>query len=78
MARFYQHWRLDGLPPAQALRRAQLWFRDSTNAEKYAALPTAGAFAPSPDMSPAEHEAWAAERQDASGLWWSAFFLTGG
>jgi hypothetical protein len=29
-------------------------------------------------MSPAEHEAWAAERQDASGLWWSAFFLTGG
>jgi CHAT domain-containing protein len=78
MARFYQHWRLDGLPPAQALRRAQLWFRDSTNAEKHAALPTVGAFAPPPDMTPAEHEVWAAERQDASGLWWSAFFLTGG
>lgn len=78
MARFYQHWRLDRLPPAQALRRAQLWFRDSTNAEKHAALPVVEAFAPPPYMPPAGYGAWAAERQDASGLWWSAFFLTGG
>jgi CHAT domain-containing protein len=30
MAKFYELWQGDGLPPAQALRRAQQWVRDST------------------------------------------------
>jgi CHAT domain-containing protein/tetratricopeptide (TPR) repeat protein len=34
MARFYHHWRSDGRSPADALRAAQQWLRDSTNGEK--------------------------------------------
>ena len=34
MCRFYDLWREDGLPPAEALRRAQQWVRDTTNGEK--------------------------------------------
>jgi CHAT domain-containing protein len=36
MVRFYDLWRRDGLPPMEALRRAQIWLRDTTNAEKAA------------------------------------------
>jgi hypothetical protein len=47
MARFYDLWRGEGLEPPEALRRAQIWLRDSTNAEKEAffrqALPELGA-----------------------------------
>lgn len=34
MERFYCLWREDGLAPAEALRRAQRWLRDSSNHEK--------------------------------------------
>jgi CHAT domain-containing protein len=34
MVAFYQAWRHDGLTPAAALRAAQKWLRDTTNAEK--------------------------------------------
>jgi CHAT domain-containing protein len=34
MERFYRLWREDGLAPAEALRRAQIWLRDSSNHEK--------------------------------------------
>ncbi len=34
MVRFYDLWRGDDLPPAEALRRAQIWLRDTTNAQK--------------------------------------------
>ena len=34
MARFYQLWKQDGLEPPAALRQAQLWLRDTTNAQK--------------------------------------------
>ena len=34
MAYFYDRWRIDHLEPAQALRQAQIWMRDTTNAEK--------------------------------------------
>jgi CHAT domain-containing protein len=33
MARFYEYWLADGLPAPEALRRAQLWLRDTTNEE---------------------------------------------
>jgi CHAT domain-containing protein len=34
MAAFYRGWRQDGLVPVAALRSAQRWLRDTTNAEK--------------------------------------------
>jgi len=36
MARFYDLWREGGRAPSQALRQAQVWLRDSINAEKEA------------------------------------------
>jgi CHAT domain-containing protein len=33
MARFYEFWQLEGHDPPEALRRAQLWLRDATNAQ---------------------------------------------
>ncbi|RKZ57305.1 MAG: hypothetical protein DRR08_19355, partial [Candidatus Parabeggiatoa sp. nov. 2] len=36
MAYFYDRWRLDQLKPADALRQAQIWMRDTTNAQKKA------------------------------------------
>lgn len=38
MARFYEHWKRDGLAPPEALRQAQVWVRDATNEEKAAYL----------------------------------------
>ncbi len=34
MTRFYELWKRDGLEPPDALRQAQLWIRDTTNAQK--------------------------------------------
>lgn len=34
MVDFYEHWRRNGRPPAEALRRAQRWLRDSSNGAK--------------------------------------------
>ena len=36
MAEFYRRWRWDRMAPAAALRAAQCWLRDTTNAEKHA------------------------------------------
>jgi CHAT domain-containing protein len=36
ITRFYDLWRIEGLDMAQALRQAQQWLRDTTNAEKIA------------------------------------------
>ncbi|MCU0571011.1 MAG: CHAT domain-containing protein [Oculatellaceae cyanobacterium Prado106] len=36
LTRFYDYWRNDHLEPAIALRQAQQWLRDTTNAEKVA------------------------------------------
>jgi len=35
VARFYALWRGDGMEPAEALRRAQMWIRDATNGDKW-------------------------------------------
>lgn len=34
MIRFYKFWRKDNLEPAEALRKAQLWVRDTRNGQK--------------------------------------------
>ncbi len=41
LTRFYHLWRQDGLEPAAALRAAQQWVRDTTNAEKATYFKTA-------------------------------------
>jgi CHAT domain-containing protein/tetratricopeptide (TPR) repeat protein len=41
MLRFYQGWRLQNLDPAEALRRAQQWLRDSSNGDKRATVEAA-------------------------------------
>ena len=48
MARFYELWKQDGLEPPQALRQAQLWLRDTTNAQKAEYFQT---FLPTSDTS---------------------------
>jgi CHAT domain-containing protein len=81
MARFYDLWRKEGLAPPEALRQAQIWLRDSTNAEKEAffrhALPELGA------TRLAERAAWVAfwdavvrrpqDRDFAHPFHWAAF-----
>ncbi|HXL16972.1 MAG TPA: CHAT domain-containing protein, partial [Streptosporangiaceae bacterium] len=42
LARFYELWRVEGHVPAEALRRAQRWVRDTTNAEKARRFPDYG------------------------------------
>jgi CHAT domain-containing protein len=38
MARFYNAWQFDGIAVIEALRKAQIWLRDTDNAEKIAYL----------------------------------------
>jgi hypothetical protein len=64
MARFYDLWRKEGREPPEALRQAQIWLRDSTNAEKEAffrhALPELGATRRFQDRDFAHPFYWAA------------------
>jgi CHAT domain-containing protein len=54
VGQFYRNLQQQRLTPAQALRQAQRWLRDSTRAEQLAALP--------PDRRPAEELSPAAQR----------------
>jgi CHAT domain-containing protein len=74
MARFYQLWRHAGHSPAQALRGAQLWVRDSTNAEKQAALGTS--VLPGPSSGPAA-KLWKSAREMADPVHWAGFTYHG-
>jgi hypothetical protein len=64
MARFYDLWRQEGREPPEALRQAQIWLRDSTNAEKEAffrhTLPELGATRRFQDRDFAHPFYWAA------------------
>ncbi|HNS04209.1 MAG TPA: CHAT domain-containing protein, partial [Anaerolineae bacterium] len=86
MERFYRLWREDGLAPAEALRRAQIWLRDSSNREM-AAYFQADVPAPAGNRMP---EGVAAElyvermmqldgdaRSFAHPFYWAAFTMTG-
>ncbi|MFD3519099.1 CHAT domain-containing protein [Streptomyces sp. NPDC058653] len=74
--RFYAHWLREGMEPEQALRKAQIWVRDSTNAEKNAAYPglADADFAPKPGE---ESGPWATARQEASVFYWAVLSFHG-
>jgi CHAT domain-containing protein len=76
MVRFYQLWRQNGLAPAEALRRAQQWIRDSTNGEKQAAFPDIPALA-GPTGSAVMRAFWADARASDHPYYWAAFTYTG-
>jgi CHAT domain-containing protein/tetratricopeptide (TPR) repeat protein len=84
MVRFYQGWRLQGLGPAEALRRAQQWLRDSSNGDKRATF-EAALKQPDPRLPLAALEAcWEAvaledpdERRFADPTGWAAFTYMG-
>jgi tetratricopeptide (TPR) repeat protein len=76
MVRFYQLWRVDGLAPAESLRQAQLWVRNSTNGEKERLFPGVEAFA-GPDGSAAARSFWAAGRSWTHPYHWAAFTYVG-
>ncbi|GAA1932295.1 CHAT domain-containing protein [Streptantibioticus ferralitis] len=75
MARFYQLCGHEGLLPPEALRQAQRWVRDATNAEKAEAVPSYGRSAEG--MSPVEREFWGSARAHVSPYYWAAFTYTG-
>jgi CHAT domain-containing protein len=80
MARFYQLWRTNGVAPAEALRRAQLWVRSTTNGQKQRAFPELAripGFAPAPDAAPAVRRAWESRRSHEHPLFWAAFVFLG-
>ncbi len=85
MVRFYDCWRQEGLEPVYALRAAQQWLRESTNAEKAAyfraALPRGGATrmptAVAEEFFDDLLELRPGERDFAHPHWWAAFYLTG-
>ncbi|MET4921137.1 CHAT domain-containing protein [Streptomyces sp. PSRA5] len=72
--RFYTHWLGEGMEPEQALRQAQIWVRDSTNAEKHAAYPQLPELAPQPGEASGP---WASAREDAGVLGWAVLAFHG-
>jgi len=88
MVRFYACWLQEELEPAQALRAAQRWVRDTTNGEKAAyfgqdVAALAGALK-MPDMVAVDFFSAALSRQGGADarsfehpFWWAAFYFTG-
>jgi tetratricopeptide (TPR) repeat protein len=76
MIGFFEHWRRDGLEPADALRCAQQWIRDATNGEKQAAFPDVPALA-APAGSAATRAFWASARAHEHPYHWAAFTYVG-
>ncbi|MFI0980864.1 CHAT domain-containing protein [Streptomyces sp. NPDC021093] len=76
MSLFYQLWREDGLGPAQALRGAQQWVRDSTNADKAARFPDILEVA-KPDMPALHRRFWQTARAHTNPAFWAAFTYIG-
>lgn len=73
MAAFYENWR-EGTEPAEALRQAQRWLRDSTNREKRDRFP--GLLGPEPGSGAAQR-LWEAAMGHSPAYFWSGFTYTG-
>ncbi|WFE29332.1 CHAT domain-containing protein [Solwaraspora sp. WMMD791] len=74
VSRFYDAWRVDGCAPAEALRVAQRWLRDCTNAQAHDRYPT---LRPRPDRSAAAVRLWESARPFADARYWAAFSYVG-
>jgi CHAT domain-containing protein len=80
VARFYQLWRDHAVEPADALRRAQLWVRGTTNGQKLRAFPELGRlddFAAVPGSSPSRRLAWENRRDHEHPSYWAPFVYLG-
>jgi CHAT domain-containing protein len=71
MARFYELWRDEQQPPASALRAAQAWLRQRTNAE------LARHFATTPGLAAALADRPGEARDFAAPEHWAGFYYTG-
>jgi CHAT domain-containing protein len=79
MDEFYRRWRVEQEPPAHALRNAQRWLRDTTNAEKRARWQETGGLAPQVADAFLKATAYARpEARDHAGITaWGAFAHVG-
>ncbi|MFF9286557.1 CHAT domain-containing protein [Streptomyces griseosporeus] len=73
---FYELWREEGLTPAQALRRSQIWVRDSTNAEKAERFPHIPEVA-RPGMPALHRRFWETALTHTGPAGWAGFTYTG-
>jgi len=73
MIRFYDYWRGKQLPPAEALRQAQLWVRDTTNKEKRQYLKEHHQSAFVSQLA----NSYDTERKHTHPVYWAAFGYTG-
>ncbi|MFI9248712.1 CHAT domain-containing protein [Streptomyces sp. NPDC053069] len=76
VSRFYENWRQKGLEPAQALRRAQIWVRDSTNGDKARRFPDIPEVT-RPGMPALHRRFWQNARPHTGPTHWAAFTYTG-
>ncbi|MEU2715661.1 CHAT domain-containing protein [Streptomyces sp. NPDC007205] len=76
VACFYQNWRQEGLQPAQALRRAQIWVRDSTNGDKAQRFPDIPEVT-RPGMPALHRRLWQKAQPHTGPAHWAAFTYTG-
>ncbi|GAA1261293.1 CHAT domain-containing protein [Kitasatospora nipponensis] len=76
MARFYELWRVDALDPAQALRRAQQWVRDTTNGAKRDRYPDIEELRGSRVPAQAK-QLWEGARAHRAPWYWAAFVYVG-
>jgi hypothetical protein len=75
MTRFYELWRNDGLEPAQALRQAQRWVRDTDTLSKQAFLAQASRADPEAHPRGAQRERHALEHEHPAH--WAGFIYVG-
>jgi CHAT domain-containing protein len=76
LARFYQLWQAESQPPAEALRQAQRYIRDSTNDAKESEYPWYGD-AYRGHAGGAAHRLWLTARTHRHPYWWAGFTYTG-
>lgn len=76
MARFYRYWQQEEYDPAEALRRAQLWLRDTSNQQLRDEHPEILALA-GPNLSSDYRGFWETARGFARAYHWAAFIYVG-